>query len=71
MQKNTELLYWFKELDKKDIVKIYPHSRLLEFRGDELEQELLHLEESWCRKSIEEREVIKSSNYETLFRKIK
>jgi hypothetical protein len=53
------LLDWFQEIPFTDIVRIYPHSKLLDLRGDEMQEELAHLSESWCRKSIEERDLIK------------
>lgn len=60
MKNNAQhLLDWFQEIPFTEIVRIFPHSRLLDLRGDEMQEELLHLSESWCRKSIEERDLIK------------
>ena len=60
MKYNTHhLLDWFQEIPFTDIVRIFPHSRLLELQGDKMQEELEHLEEVWCRKSIEERDMIK------------
>jgi hypothetical protein len=60
MKYNTHhLLDWFQEIPFKDIVRIFPHSRLMTLQGDDIEEELMHLEEIWCRKSIEERDFIK------------
>lgn len=53
------LLDWFQEIPFTDIVRIFPHSRLMTLQGDEMQEELMHLEEVWCRKSIEERDLIK------------
>ena len=57
----TYLLDWFQSIPFTDIVKIFPHSRLLKLEGDEIQEELIHLEEVWCRKSIEERKIIKEN----------
>ena len=60
MKYNTQhLLDWFREIPYIDIAKIFPHSRLLEL--EDTEEELEHLEEVWCRKSIEERDIIKEN----------
>jgi hypothetical protein len=62
MKYNTHhLLDWFQEIPFTDIVKIFPHSKLLNLKGDDMQEELMHLEEVWCRKSIEERNFIKEN----------
>jgi hypothetical protein len=59
--RTDHLLDWLQDVPFKDIVRIFPHSNLLELSGDEMEEELSHLEEVWCRKSTEERDLIKLS----------
>ena len=59
--RTCHLLDWLQDVPFKDLVKIFPHSNLLELSGDEMEEELTHLEEVWCRKSTEERDLIKLS----------
>lgn len=60
MKYNTNhLLDWFQEIPFTDIVRIFPHSRLMTLQGDEMQEELMHLEEVWCRKATEERDMIK------------
>jgi hypothetical protein len=60
MKYNTNhLLDWFQEIPFTDIIRIFPHSRLLDLEGDDMQEELMHLEEVWCKKSVEERDMIK------------
>lgn len=60
MEYNTQyLLDWFQTIPFTDIVRIFPHSKLLDLEGDDMQEELMELEEVWCRKSIEERDLIK------------
>jgi hypothetical protein len=60
MKYNTQhLLDWFQTIPFTDIIRIFPHSQLMILEGDYMEEELMHLEEVWCRKSTEERDMIK------------
>jgi hypothetical protein len=64
MKHNTQhLLDWFQEIPFTDIVRIFPQTKLLDLEGDDMEEELMHLEEIWCRKSMEERDLIKQQTY--------